>query len=101
MIDAGLKYDEVSKGLKERQQAGESAGSRARGPPRAQVWGALAMSLANQMDTFLDGSETYKGSEKKVFYEYFQKHLAQELPTDVAKHLSLIHISEPTRPEPI
>eukprot|EP00959_Pyramimonas_sp_CCMP1952_P233830 4886312-Pyramimonas_sp.AAC.1 len=38
------------------------------------------------MDTFLDGSETYKESEKKVFYGYFQKHLAQKLPTDVAKH---------------
>ncbi|CAK0838117.1 unnamed protein product, partial [Prorocentrum cordatum] len=61
MIDAGLKYDEV--------------------------WGALAMSLVNQMDTFLDGSDTYKESEKKVFYEYFQKHLAQKLPTDVAKQV--------------
>ncbi|CAK0824176.1 unnamed protein product [Prorocentrum cordatum] len=86
MIDAGLKYDEVSKNLKERQQAGEDVDSRARGPPHVQVWGALAMSLANQIDTFLDGSETYKESEKKVFYEYFQKHLAQKLPTDVAKH---------------
>eukprot|EP00959_Pyramimonas_sp_CCMP1952_P057825 1207130-Pyramimonas_sp.AAC.1 len=39
------------------------------------------------MDTFLGGSKTYNESEKKVFYEYVQKHLAQKLPTDVAKHV--------------
>eukprot|EP00959_Pyramimonas_sp_CCMP1952_P397206 8322643-Pyramimonas_sp.AAC.1 len=65
MIDAGLKYDDVSKNRKERQQAGENVDFRARGPPHVQVWGALAMSFGNQMDTFLDGSETYKESEKK------------------------------------
>ncbi|CAK0798368.1 unnamed protein product, partial [Prorocentrum cordatum] len=83
---AGLEHDESSNDLRERQQGGESVDFRARGPPRAPVWGALAMSRANQMDSFLDGSETYKESEKKEFHEYFQKRLAQKQPTDAAKH---------------
>eukprot|EP00959_Pyramimonas_sp_CCMP1952_P078800 1647243-Pyramimonas_sp.AAC.1 len=86
MIDAGLKYDDVS------QQKNSRSASR---PAKTSIsvqedrhtcrsGGALAMSLVNQMDTFLGGSETYKESEHKVFYEYFQKHLAQKLPADVA-----------------
>eukprot|EP00959_Pyramimonas_sp_CCMP1952_P001604 33105-Pyramimonas_sp.AAC.1 len=86
MIDAGGKYDAASKSLKGRQMNGEKIDFRARGPPHVQLWAAVSFHLVNCMDTFLEGGDGYKESEKKVFPQYFQQHINARTPQQVAKH---------------
>ena len=87
MIEAGLKYDEVSKALKVKSTNGEAVDYRARGPPHVQVWAALCLHLVNNMDSFLEGSDVHKASESKVFKDYFEKYMNTQTPTQVAKHV--------------
>ncbi|CAK0799719.1 unnamed protein product, partial [Prorocentrum cordatum] len=87
MINSGLKYDEMSRHMKERQRAGEKVDFRARGPPRAQLWAAVCLNRATNVETFIQGGkEEYAKTEAKKFNGYFAKYIQNAAPQTVGKH---------------
>ncbi|CAK0885066.1 unnamed protein product, partial [Prorocentrum cordatum] len=63
MIDSGLKCDDMSKQMKERQRAGEKVDFRTRGSPHVQLRASVCPNLVTSAKTFIQGREEYIESE--------------------------------------
>ncbi|CAK0841519.1 unnamed protein product [Prorocentrum cordatum] len=88
MIDSGLKYDEMSRQMKERQRAGEKVDFRARGPPHVQLWAAVCLNLVTNVKKFTQGGkEEYVEAETKKFNGYFTKYIQSAAPHTVGNHV--------------
>ncbi|CAK0830269.1 unnamed protein product [Prorocentrum cordatum] len=88
MIDSGVKYDEMSRHMKERQRAGEKVDFRARGPPHVQLWAAVCLNLATNVKPFIQGGkEEYVEAETKKFHGYFTKYIHGAAPHTVGNHV--------------
>ncbi|CAK0903130.1 unnamed protein product, partial [Prorocentrum cordatum] len=87
MIDSGLKYDEMSRQMKERQRAGEKVDFRARGPPRVQLWAAVCLNLVTNVKRFIQGGkEEYAETEANKFNGYFAKYIQSAAPQTAGNH---------------